>query len=200
MAHERALWVTAVSGALPVDDAPCVATRTLGAPMSPQRLASSVAVLAAVVILGTACGDDPAPAVGDGGDAASESTLPPAGGTGTGEIVIGERSYPFDADVCALSPASHEGRDYGLFAHGTGTGAAGSYEVEVFQAVADDGSQVETLRIIPGEGEVIAATNVVNDGETGRLAVSGSLVSGEMDFVSTNDVVTGTGIVNLTCG
>jgi hypothetical protein len=53
---------------------------------------------------------------------------------------------------------------------------------------------------VPGEGDLIAATNVVPVGQTSDLlSVGGSLLSGEMAFVATGDDDAAIGRVDLTC-
>lgn len=164
-----------------------------------RRLATSLCSLVALAVLVTACGDDPAPAVGEGApDSASPSTLPAAGGSGTGSVVVDDRSWTFDADVCTLSPASHAGRDYDYYIHGTTDDGT---EVEVFRAVSDDGNRIETVRVMPdSSATLIAATVVVPQGQlAGRVSVSETLLSGELDFDSTGGAVGGPGRVDVTC-
>lgn len=171
--------------------------------MSSRRLAVTLCSVAAFATLATACGDDPVPAAGAGDavpTAALPDDLPAAGGTGTGSIVVGDDTFVFDADVCSLQPANHLGRSYDLYVHGTGSNGDQTYAVSVYKSVSDDGNRVEALEIVPGEGELIAATNVVPVGQTSDLLdVSGSLVSGEMAFVATGDDAATTGRVDLTC-
>lgn len=163
-----------------------------------RRLATSLCSLLALAALVTACGDDPAPAVGEGSpDSASPSTLPPAGGSGTGSVVVDDRSWAFDADVCTLTPASHAGRDYDYYVHGATDDGT---EVEVFRAVSDDGNRIETVRVMPDPATLIAATVVVPQGQlAGRVSVSETLLSGELDFDSTGGAVGGAGRVDVAC-
>lgn len=171
--------------------------------MSSRRLAVTLCSVAAFATLATACGDDPAPAAAAGDTvpaAALPDDLPAAGGTGTGSIVVGVDTFAFDADVCSLEPASHLGRKYDLYVHGEGSNGDQTYAVSVYRSVSDDGNRVEALEIVPGAGELIAATNVVPVGQTSDLlAVSGSLLSGEMAFVATGDDDAAIGRVDLTC-
>jgi len=168
-----------------------------------RRCAATLCSVLAVAALATACGGDPGDAVGAGGDAPAPdlaSTLPPAGGTGAGTIVVGSESYGFDADVCALAPVSYQGAAYDLYVHGTGTRGDESFEVEVLRTAGDTGTRIETMSITFGPQNVITANNVVPDGQTqDRLAVSDTLLSGTGAFASTNDATSEEGRVDLTC-
>lgn len=171
--------------------------------MSSRRLAATFCSLAVFAIVATACGDDPAPAVGAGGTVpapALPADLPAADGTGTGTITVGEEIYAFDAEPCSLGAVSHQGRSYDLYVHGQGSIGGEDYSVSVYRSASDDGRRVEALEIVPAEGQLIAATNVVPTGETSDLlSVSGSLVSGEMEFVATGEDTATMGRVDLTC-
>lgn len=168
-----------------------------------SRRVALICSIAALAALTTGCGDDPSPAVGAGAEAPPEdlaSTLPPAGGTGRGTIQIDGSSYGFDADVCALTPVSHRGMAYDLYVHGAGNLGGTQFEVEVLRTAGDDGTRIESVRIDTGEGRVITANNAVPTGQTqDELAVSDTLLSGEMDFTSTNHEVQGEGRVDVTC-
>lgn len=172
--------------------------------MRTRRRTGVLCTLAAVALLSSACGDDPSEAVGAGAEAPVEdlaSTLPPAGGTGTGTIVINGSSYGFDADVCALTPVSHQGRAYDLYVHGGGTMNGDAFEIEVLRTAGDDGTRIEQVSISYGEGQLIASNNLVPEGQTqDQLAVSDTLLSGTMSFDSTGNSVQGEGQVDLTCG
>jgi hypothetical protein len=169
--------------------------------MSPRRLATSLCSIAAVALLATACGDDPADGTA-AGSGTSESTLPSSEGapTGSGSIAIEGVTYAFDADICSLTPVNHEARDFQLYVRGTGTQDDLDYEVEVFRTVSASGNQIETINFNPGEGQLAAATNSVSDASPARLEVSASVLTGEMDFVATaEDLPLGAGTVGVTC-
>lgn len=164
-----------------------------------RRVAPVLCSLVALATFATACGDDPAPAVGDGAapEAASESTLPPAGGSGAGTVVVGDRSWPFEADVCTLEPANHGGRDFDYYVHGL---TEDGVEVEVYRSVSDEGNRIETVRVAPDASTLVAATVVVPAGELAdRLTVTPTLLSGEVEFDSTGGVAEGPGRVDVTC-
>lgn len=171
--------------------------------MSSRRLAVTLCSVAVFATFATACGDDPAPAVGAGGTVPAPTLpddLPAADGTGTGTITVGEDIYAFDAEVCSLDAVSHQGRSYDLYVHGQGSSSGEDFSVSVYRSVSDAGQRVEALEIVPGEGQLIAATNVVPTGQTtDLLTVSGSLVSGEMEFIATGDDAATIGRVDLTC-
>ena len=168
--------------------------------MSPRRrLATAVCSLAALSLLATACGDDPAEPGSAG--SASESTLPPSSEapTGTGSLTIASETYAFDADVCALEPVSHAGRDYQVYVHGTGGTDDATFEVLVTHTVSGSGNLIETITMDPGGDRLAGATSSPRDGEAPRLSVSSSLLEGEMEFVGTDDVPIGTGVISVTC-
>jgi hypothetical protein len=171
--------------------------------MRSRRCATTLCSVLAVAALASACGGDPGDAVGAGGEAPTPdlaSTLPPAGGTGAGTIVIGSDSYGFDADVCALTPVSHRGSAYDFYVHGSGTRGGESFEVEVLRTAGDAGTRIETVSITFGAQDVITANNVVPNGQVqDRLAVSDTLLSGTGEFASTDDVTAEEGRVDLTC-
>jgi hypothetical protein len=172
--------------------------------MRTRRRAGMLCSLAAVALFSAACGDDPSEAVGAGAEAPVEdlaSTLPPAGGTGTGVVTLAAGSYGFDADVCALTPVSHEGTAYDLYVHGEGTMNGTSFELEVLRTAGDDGTRIEQVNISYGEGRIITANNLVPEGRTqDKLAVSDTLLSGAMEFDSSGNEIHGEGQIDLTCG
>lgn len=171
--------------------------------MRSRRRTTVLCTIAALATLTAACGDDPSDAVGAGSEAPVEdlaSTLPPAGGTGSGTVVVDSRSYGFEADVCALTPVSHKGSAYDLYVHGEGVSGNDSFEIEVVRTAGDDGSRIETVLLSMPDNRIITANNVVPTGQTqDRLAVSDTLLSGEIEFVTTGDSDAVSGRVDVTC-
>lgn len=166
--------------------------------MTSRRLATALCSLAAFSLIATACGDDPDEASGAG---TSESTLPSSDGapTGSGSLIIDGVSYPFDADVCSLTPVNHEARDYELYVHGTGSDGD-EYEVEVFRTSSGSGNLIEVVNFAPGEGQLAAASNAVTESSGERFDVASSVLTGEIDFVATDDdLPLGTGSISVTC-
>lgn len=166
--------------------------------MTPRRIATALCSLAAVSLLATACGDDPGEASGAG---TSESTLPSSEGapTGSGSLTIDGVAYPFDADVCSLTPVNHEARDFELYVHGTAPEDQG-YEVEVFRTSSGSGNLIEVVNFDPGEGQLAAASNAVTETSGERFEVASSVLTGELDFVATgDDLPLGPGTISVTC-
>jgi hypothetical protein len=171
--------------------------------MLSRRRAGMLCSLAAVALFSAACGDDPSEAVGAGAEAPVEdlaSTLPPADGSGTGVVTLVTGTYGFDADVCALTPVSHEGTAYDLYVHGEGMKDGTEFQLEVLRTAGDDGTRIEQVNISYGEGRLITANNLVPEGQTqDKLAVTDTLLSGSMEFDSSGNEVQGEGQIDLTC-
>ncbi|QGG95616.1 hypothetical protein [Actinomarinicola tropica] len=166
--------------------------------MTIRRLATALTSVVALTLVATACGDDPADGVGSG---TSESTLPSSDGapTGSGSLTLAGTDYPFDADVCALTPVNHIARDYEIYVHGTGEHQGDAYEVEVTRSTSASGNSIESISIAFGDGELAGGTNTIATAEDAVLEVSSSLLVGEMEFIGTDDITIGTGAVSVTC-
>jgi hypothetical protein len=181
-------------------------------PDDPERLSAVIplrrthfaplALAAALALTAAACGDDQDPTIGgegttttapadDRGDEGADEAG--AGRSGSGELTLGDQSFPFTVDRCEL-----DGDEIDVA--GTGTGDE-DYEIEVVRRTTATGSSTEAARLIFASDSVAALANIYSDDRGDPVLESdGSTVTGTGTFLATqDDLPQGEGFLDLTC-
>jgi hypothetical protein len=150
----------------------------------------AAAVIAPLVL--AACGGGDSPSVSSSAETTTttKTATIKAGGTGTGQVAVGDKTFAFEAKPCTIDGDT-------VRASGTGTIDGKPFTVVVERAI--DTSLIETVQVAITAQQAVVATNFSSTKTGGKLTVADGRVKGTLAFTGTGGLPSGDGTLDLLC-